>query len=155
MELIINHAEQMIELGAQLGRLALEGEVIYLSGELGMGKTTLAQGIGRGLGCADNITSPTFTLVNIYPGRLTLYHCDFYRLSGEDVEQLGIKELIGLQGLFVVEWAAMVNTELLPPGLDIVIELAEDDYDGARRVQFRADNDRADRLLEELRLCRS
>ncbi|MGE5381055.1 MAG: tRNA (adenosine(37)-N6)-threonylcarbamoyltransferase complex ATPase subunit type 1 TsaE, partial [Methylocystaceae bacterium] len=123
MELIIPSAEDMIILGEQLGQSAEEGDVIYLAGELGMGKTTLVKGIGRGLGCKEMITSPTFTLVNMYTGRMTLYHCDFYRLSGDDAEQLGIKELIGQQGLFAVEWAETIHPEILPAGLNIRLEL--------------------------------
>lgn len=155
MELNISTPEAMMELGAQIAQLCQEGDVIYLSGELGLGKTTLAKGIGRGLGCRDNITSPTFTLMNIYPGRLTLYHCDFYRLSGEDAEQLGIKDLIGIEGLFVIEWAGTVSPELLPPGLNISFELAEDDYEGPRKVTLSAASERAGRIIKELESCRS
>jgi len=155
MELTIATAEQMMELGEHLAHLAAEGDVFYLTGELGMGKTTLVKGIGRGLGCEENITSPTFTLMNIYPGRLSLYHCDFYRLSGEDAEQMGIKELIGVEGLFVVEWAGTVSPGLLPPGLNLTFELAGEDYDGARQVLIVAESERSRELLKELKSWRS
>ncbi|MGE5449854.1 MAG: tRNA (adenosine(37)-N6)-threonylcarbamoyltransferase complex ATPase subunit type 1 TsaE, partial [Methanomassiliicoccales archaeon] len=115
--------------------------------------TTLAKGLGRGLECEVSITSPTFTIMNIYQGRLTMYHCDFYRLSGDDTEQLGIKEIIGLQGLFVVEWAGMVTPNILPDGINIELSLAGDDYDGPRQVSFTAQSVRGKELLKELESC--
>lgn len=155
MDLIITSAEQMKELGEQLAHLVRPGDVIYLSGDLGMGKTTLVQGIGQGLGCPGNITSPTFTLMNVYPGRLTLYHCDFYRLTGDDAEQLGIKELIGAEGLFVVEWSGTINPDILPAGLHLDMQLAGEDYDGPRRITIAADNGRGQAIIEELKKCHS
>jgi len=154
-ELIIVSPAAMMELGVQLARVAKPGDVIYLSGELGLGKTTLVKGIGQGLGCEDNITSPTFTLMNIYPGRLILYHCDFYRLSGEDAEQLGIKDLIGIEGLFAVEWAGTVSPDLLPAGLNISFELADDDYEGPRRVRLQGGDQRAQQMIKELEMWQS
>ncbi|MGE5380137.1 MAG: hypothetical protein ACM3NT_03620, partial [Methylocystaceae bacterium] len=72
-----------------------------------------------------------------------------------DAEQLGIKELIGQQGLFAVEWAETIHPEILPAGLNIRLELAEDNYEGARRVFVQAEGEQASRLLKELMRCRS
>jgi tRNA threonylcarbamoyladenosine biosynthesis protein TsaE len=101
-------AERMAELGARLGRVCQAGDVIALVGELGAGKTVLAQGLARGLGVPDDvpITSPTFTLVNEYPhGRLTLHHVDLYRLErASELEHVGLWDLYRGEGVVVVEW---------------------------------------------------
>jgi tRNA threonylcarbamoyladenosine biosynthesis protein TsaE len=101
-------AERMAELGAQLGKACRSGDVIALVGELGAGKTVLAQGLARGLGVPDDvpITSPTFTLVNEYQhGRLTLHHVDLYRLErAAELEHVGLWDLYRGDGVVVVEW---------------------------------------------------
>ncbi|MBE9168352.1 tRNA (adenosine(37)-N6)-threonylcarbamoyltransferase complex ATPase subunit type 1 TsaE [Pleurocapsales cyanobacterium LEGE 06147] len=77
------------QLGVLLGKLLSEGSVILLEGDLGAGKTTIIQGIGRGLDITEPIVSPTFTLINEYTeGRLPLYHLDLYRLQGDEIEAL-------------------------------------------------------------------
>lgn len=93
--------------GRQLGRLARPGDIILLTGDLGAGKTTLTQAIGTGLAVPDHcyITSPTFSLLHEYPGRIPLYHMDLYRLAGEEeIEELGFEEYIYGHGLTVIEW---------------------------------------------------
>lgn len=82
------------------------GEVILLSGDLGAGKTVLAKGIAKGLGIAEEVTSPTFAIHNVYQGRLTLNHFDFYRLeSEEEAMLLGLEEIIGAEdSVAVCEW---------------------------------------------------
>lgn len=93
--------------GRQLGRLARPGDIILLTGDLGAGKTTLTQAIGTGLEVPDHcyITSPTFSLLHEYPGRIPLYHMDLYRLAGEEeIEELGFEEYIYGHGLTVIEW---------------------------------------------------
>ena len=99
-----------------LGRRACPGDVICLDGDLGAGKTTLTQAIGRGLGVDKNcyITSPSFAILHTYEGRLPMYHMDFYRLQGaEDVEDLGFQEYFYLDGVTVIEWASRA-LEILP-----------------------------------------
>ena len=90
-------------------RLAAEiggGAVILLYGELGAGKTAFVRGLARGYGApADEVTSPTFTLIQEYRGRLTLYHVDLYRLAPPEVGDLGLDELIGEDAVVAVEWA--------------------------------------------------
>ena len=94
-------------LGETYGRSAREGSVIALSGDLGAGKTQFVKGLARGLGTSARVHSPTFALVNIYPGgRLTLYHLDLYRL--ETLEQIiaaGLEEFLQPTGITVIEWA--------------------------------------------------
>jgi tRNA threonylcarbamoyladenosine biosynthesis protein TsaE len=101
-------AGRMAELGARLGKAVQAGDVIALVGDLGAGKTVLAQGLARGLGVPDEvpITSPTFTLINIYEhGRLVLHHVDLYRLErAAELEHVGLWDLYRGDGVVVVEW---------------------------------------------------
>jgi len=116
--------EETRRLGRAIGRALTAGSIVALNGELGTGKTTLTQGIARGLDVPEafQVTSPTFTLVNEYPGRLTLYHVDLYRLSGPaDLETLGYEEFFFAEGVTVVEWSEKI-AEILDEGC-IFIEL--------------------------------
>ncbi|MFP3984221.1 MAG: tRNA (adenosine(37)-N6)-threonylcarbamoyltransferase complex ATPase subunit type 1 TsaE [Desulfurivibrionaceae bacterium] len=95
------------DLGCRLGRTARPGDIITLAGDLGAGKTTLTQFIGRGLEVPSSyyITSPTFNLLQEYPGRLPFYHIDLYRLTTVDeFEDLGFEEYMYGEGLTVIEW---------------------------------------------------
>jgi len=94
-------------LGNIIGELAQPGHVILLEGDLGSGKTTLTQAIGHGLqvDATNYITSPTFSIIQEYPGRIPLYHMDFYRITGrEEFTDLGVEEYLYGSGLSVVEW---------------------------------------------------
>ncbi len=105
--LSLRNLQQTALLGRFLGEQAGVGDVILLRGSLGAGKTTLTQSIAAGLGVPDEcyVTSPSFSLMNEYPGRLPLYHLDCYRLEDEyDVEESGLMDYIVADGLTVVEW---------------------------------------------------
>lgn len=122
--------EETIAFGAELGRSVLpERGLVLLSGNLGAGKTTLVKGIvaGRG-GDPDEVASPTFTLIHEYAtGRGPLYHVDLYRLDTvREVEGLGLDELIGGDGLVVIEWGERF-AEQWPRRIEISISPAEDD----------------------------
>ncbi len=102
--------------GKLLGRIAEPADIITLEGDLGAGKTALTQAIGRGLEVDPKIyiTSPTFSLLQEYQGRLLLYHMDLYRLAGEeDIENLGFAEYIYGNGLTVIEWPERLGS-LMP-----------------------------------------
>jgi tRNA threonylcarbamoyladenosine biosynthesis protein TsaE len=95
-------------LGRRLGALLRPGDVLALAGELGAGKTCLIRGLAAGAGVDRSaaVSSPTFTLVNEYPGRVPFYHVDLYRLgSAEEADGLGLEECLGGAGVAAVEWA--------------------------------------------------
>ena len=111
-------------LGTALGKIAEPGDVITLGGTLGAGKTALTQAIGRGLEVDSRIyiTSPTFSLLHEYKGRIPLYHLDLYRLcSEEEIESLGFSEYFYASGLTVIEWPERLGT--LMPEKRLHIEL--------------------------------
>lgn len=106
-----------IAAGESLAADLRAGDAIALTGELGAGKTHLTKGIVRGLGCADEVTSPTFTLVHEYTGgRLPVFHMDLYRLeSAEEVMAMGWDDLLDAGGVCIVEWANRFPN-MLPAG---------------------------------------
>ena len=108
MASIISHnPKETFELGLRLAGELRRGDVVALTGDLGAGKTALAQGVAAGLGVAAEVTSPTFTLIHEYPGgRLPLFHIDLYRLeSQEEALGTGLEEYLGGEGVALVEWA--------------------------------------------------
>ncbi|CEP69248.1 tRNA threonylcarbamoyl adenosine modification protein TsaE [Moorella glycerini] len=137
------------ELGRVLGRLLGPGDVVILTGELGAGKTTLAQGLAQGLGVSGTVTSPTFTLIQEHQGRLPFYHIDVYRLEDPEAAlELGLEEYFYGQGVTLVEWGERLG-ELLPPEyLEVCLEY---DATAGRRATLTARGQRYARILEELK----
>jgi tRNA threonylcarbamoyladenosine biosynthesis protein TsaE len=116
LTLISDDPSETFQIGRLIGETLKEGAIVALIGELGAGKTGLTQGIARGLGVEEGyqITSPTFTLINEYPGRLHLVHLDVYRLSGSpDLSDLGYEEFFFSKSVTVIEWAERIQ-EVLP-----------------------------------------
>jgi len=114
-ELVSANAETTEAAGERLGRTLGPGAVVALTGELGAGKTCFVQGLVRGLGAAIRATSPTFVLVNEYAGRLPIHHVDAYRTdSMTELMDLGLLEMMGGEGVTLIEWADKL-TPLLPP----------------------------------------
>lgn len=106
---------QTLAWGQRLGELLAAGDVVCLVGDLGAGKTVLAQGIARGLGVQEDVTSPTFTLLEIYRGRLTLYHFDLYRLARpEELEDIGFYSFTDGDGVALIEWPDKFPAALPP-----------------------------------------
>ncbi len=100
--------EETDSLGKNLGKLLEPGDIVLLFGDLGAGKTTLTQGLCKGLGLPDGeyIRSPTFTLINEYQGKFPIYHIDLYRMEGlEEIESLGLEEVLFGKGVSIVEWS--------------------------------------------------
>ena len=104
---VTNSAAETRALGEKLASRLKAGDVVVLEGELGAGKSELARGIARGLGVTETVTSPSFTILNVYEsGRCPLYHFDWYRLeSEEELYELGMDEYLGGDGIAVIEWA--------------------------------------------------
>lgn len=133
-------AEDTKELASALASLAKPGDLILLAGDLGSGKTTFAQGFGAGLGVQEPIVSPTFTLVRTYPGRLTLVHCDVYRLDHlQEVIDLGLSELLDDGGVALIEWGDMAAPTLPADFLEVRLDYSDPDgsTDDERRLHLR------------------
>lgn len=116
------------EWGRRLGQAIKPGSFIALEGDLGAGKTAFTRGIARGLDIDDPITSPTYTLVQEYEGRLPLYHFDVYRLDDSDeILEIGAEEYFYGEGVTVVEWPQRVEDYLPPERLIVRIEKGSND----------------------------
>ena len=135
VELWAGTAEATRAVGEAFAVLLRPRDAVLLTGELGAGKTTLVQGIARGLGVTDRVVSPTFTLVREYHGRLEVAHVDVYRLERiQDVIDLGLEELGEGEAVLLVEWGDAVE-EVLPAD-HLTIELTGGEDDEARRLAF-------------------
>jgi tRNA threonylcarbamoyladenosine biosynthesis protein TsaE len=145
---ISNDEEETILLGEKIGELLEPGQIILLSGELGAGKTILVQGICNGLGVDEDVTSPTYTLINEYEGELTVYHMDLYRLEDEeDLYDVGVEDYLDTEGIVLIEWPDLVY-DLLPPDF-VYIRLVVLD-DNTRKITIEAEGDKGIRLIERL-----
>lgn len=143
-------ADETLHLGEALGSLLQPGDIITLNGDLGAGKTCLASGIGRGLHIKDRVKSPSFTLVNEYQGKFTLYHMDVYRLDNpSEVNDLGFDEYFYGAGAVLVEWAQKILDFLPEQRLDILIDKKQDDED-ARNIKLVPHGSRYEHLVREL-----
>jgi len=132
--IVTNSASQTRELGQRLAGQLKAGDVVLLEGELGAGKSELARGIAKGLGVAETVTSPSFTILNVYDsGRLPLYHFDWYRLeSAEELFELGMDEYLGGDGIALVEWPGKCP-EAVPE--DYLMIRIEADGDHVRKLK--------------------
>ncbi|MGD8603006.1 MAG: tRNA (adenosine(37)-N6)-threonylcarbamoyltransferase complex ATPase subunit type 1 TsaE [Anaerolineales bacterium] len=142
---------QTQRLGVRLGELIGPGDLICLAGDLGSGKTTMAQGIARGWGAFDPVTSPTFVLINQYrrADQATLYHFDAFRLHGTaDALALGLEDLFDADGPLLVEWPERVEAILPPWRLWISLRWIEEEKRG---LHIEASGVRYERILGEFR----
>jgi len=151
MEYITNSVNETIEIGEKIGSASKAGDIICIEGELGSGKTHLTKGIALGLGIKEYITSPTFTLVNEYEGRLRLYHFDVYRIDDPDeIEAIGFDEYIFSDAVSVIEWSDLIR-ELIPEEhiqINISKDSAEDE--NVRRIKISWLGKRYDYMKEIL-----
>ena len=119
-----NSAKETFLLGEKLGRQAAAGQIYTLNGDLGVGKTVFTQGVAAGLGIAEPVNSPTFTIIQEYEGgRLPFYHFDVYRIGDiEEIEEIGYDDYFFGEGVCLIEWAELIE-ELLPENIiSITIE---------------------------------
>ncbi len=150
---LISHSEaQTRRFGARLGELLQSGDVICLEGELGTGKTRFIQGVGRGLGIEDPITSPTYTLVNEYSSKdvsLVLYHIDLYRVQGPaETLTFGFEDYLYGEGACLIEWAERVLSILPSERLWITLRHLDETKRG---ILMTANGERYLRLLQEFK----
>lgn len=117
-------AEETFELGRKIGKEAEPGEVYTLVGDLGVGKTVFTQGLAKGLLIEEPISSPTFTIVQVYEeGRLPFYHFDVYRIGDvEEMDEIGFEDYVYGQGVSLIEWANLIEEILPEKRTEIIIE---------------------------------
>jgi tRNA threonylcarbamoyladenosine biosynthesis protein TsaE len=119
-------AEETRQIGEIIGEMAEPGTFIALKGDLGSGKTALVQGLARGLNVPEKVyvTSPSYTLIHEYPGRLPLFHLDLYRLSDLDFGDIGLHDILDSRSAVVaIEWAERLGPEISFEGIVIELEI--------------------------------
>ena len=135
MKLEVNSTQEMQQLGAVIAQTAQAHDLLLLNGDLGAGKTTLTQGIGRELGIKRPVKSPTFTIVREYPeASLPLYHMDFYRLEEDDLSSIDLNAYLAEPGIVVIEWPEIVQEQLPETFLEITIKRVDDSWDSTKRI---------------------
>ena len=130
--------QQTEKIGFELGQKAKEGDIYCLSGDLGVGKTVFTRGFAKGIGVEEEyITSPTFTIINEYEGRLKLYHFDVYRIGSiEEMDDTGYEDYFFGDGVCLIEWAELVEEIIPPEAVWIKIEKDLDKGFDYRRIIF-------------------
>lgn len=114
-------ANETFELGKSIGKNANCGDVYCLLGDLGVGKTVFTQGFAKGLGITEPVSSPTFTIVQEYEGRIPFYHFDVYRIGDvEEMDEIGYEDYFYGQGVCLIEWANII-TEILPDKVTTIL----------------------------------
>lgn len=109
-----NSEKETINIASAFAKTLKPGDVVCLFGDLGVGKTAFAGGLSKGLGVTEYISSPTFTVVNCYDGRLPVYHFDVYRISDpEEMYEIGYEEYVYGDGVSIIEWPELIS-EILP-----------------------------------------
>lgn len=127
MKFITKDEKETYELGVKIGELLVPGTVLSLNGELGAGKTHFTKGIATGLCVEEYITSPSFTILNEYEGRLPLHHFDVYRIEDiDEMYEIGFDEYLYGDGICVVEWGNMVKDMLPQDTINIIINRLDD-----------------------------
>ncbi|MBM7583094.1 tRNA threonylcarbamoyladenosine biosynthesis protein TsaE [Caldicoprobacter guelmensis] len=138
-----------MRLGIRMGRLLKAGDIVLLYGGLGAGKTVFTKGIALGLGSQDMVTSPTYTLMHTYKGKVPIYHFDLYRLSGPDeVLDLGYEEFFYGDGVTIVEWPERLEYLCPQEHLSVRIEMGENSQ--SRKVTVDAVGSRYTNVEKEL-----
>ena len=143
-----NNAKETQQLGRLIGESLVGGEIIAMTGDLGAGKTTMTKSIAKGLNIDEHITSPTFTIVNEYDGRLKLFHFDVYRIGDiEEMYDIGYEEYFYSGGVCIIEWANLIE-EILPEDT-INIEIYTLD-ENKREFTITGKGDKFNHIVKEL-----
>lgn len=140
--------EETFKLGKKIGEAALPGQVYTLNGDLGVGKTVFTQGVAAGLGITEAVSSPTFTIVQVYEeGRLPFYHFDVYRIGDiEEMEEIGYDDYFFGQGICLIEWAELVREILPEKRISVTIEKDLDKGFDYRRITIEEIEERQGQL---------
>ena len=137
------------ELAKVIGEVALPGDNLVLTGDLGAGKTTLTKGIARGLGIEQMIKSPTYTIIRQYDqGRLPLYHMDIYRVAASGAD-LGLDEYFEGEGLSVIEWGNLLEEALPEDYLELILEKSDTDLE-YRYVKLQAYGEQSEAFKQRI-----
>ncbi|ABS34313.1 tRNA (adenosine(37)-N6)-threonylcarbamoyltransferase complex ATPase subunit type 1 TsaE [Clostridium botulinum] len=149
MEFIVDSINKTIDIGNFIGRHCNSGDILCLNGDLGAGKTHLSKGIAKGLNIKDNITSPTFNIVNEYDGRLKLYHFDVYRVNDPDeIEAIGFDEYIFGEGISIIEWSDYIEDLIPNEHIDIRINKIPEKGESYRKITINYYGNRYDYIKE-------
>ena len=124
MSIETRSAEETYQLGIEIGQKATKGQVYTLVGDLGVGKTVFTQGLAKGLAIEEPISSPTFTIVQVYDeGRLPFYHFDVYRIGDiSEMDEIGFEDYVYGEGVSLIEWANLIEEILPEEHISITIE---------------------------------
>lgn len=148
-KIISKNEEETKEIGYKLGKLLKKGDMVCLSGDLGAGKTTFTKSIAKGLDVGEDVTSPTFTIINEYDGRLQVYHFDVYRImSIDEMYDIGYEEYFYGDGVCIVEWASEI-IELIPKE-HLWIEIKLGNEINSREFYLKGTTKHYERIVEEL-----
>lgn len=140
--------EETFSFGKKIGELVEEGQLILLAGNLGAGKTVITKGICAGLDVLEDVTSPTFNLINEYEGDLIVYHMDLYRLEKEEeLYDLAFEDYLESEGVVIIEWPDLAY-DLLPP--DFIYIKINSISEEKREITLEAEGDKSTILLERL-----
>jgi tRNA threonylcarbamoyladenosine biosynthesis protein TsaE len=143
-------ASETIRIGKSIGSRLLPGDVVALTGELGAGKTQLIKGLAAGVGVGNPtyVSSPSFKLINEYPGKITFYHIDLFRLRGEkEAEELGLDDYFQSRGITAIEWADKIPSLLPEEILRIDIRYTGEN---SRNLEISGEGKRYEYLVKEL-----
>ena len=143
----LNNDQETREIGFKLGKLLKPGSIVCLIGDLGAGKTTMTQSLAEALEVDDYITSPTFTIVNQYEGKMPLYHFDVYRIGcSEEMYDIGFEEYINGDGVCIIEWANIIE-DILP---DEYLKIELNYKDMGREMTLIPYGEKKKKIVEEL-----
>lgn len=143
VQIVTQSAQETFQAGYRLGRILEKGDVVCLTGGLGTGKTAFTGGIAAALGIEGYITSPTFTILNEYEGKVPLYHFDVYRIADpSEMFEIGFEEYVEGNGIVVIEWAELIKDILSGAYIKVVIEKDFKAGPDVRRLSFQWIGDR-------------
>lgn len=142
--LISSNADDTLRWGQSLAAELHPGDAVFLIGSLGVGKTVLARGLARGLGCEGIVNSPSFTLLKTYKGRLKMHHLDLYRLKpGDDLRDLGLEEILDGESVSVFEWCEKFSFAHIMPRWEVLIEMGNNGNERLlkwKKIEIQADH---------------